>query len=342
MVTKRSRLTDKGWAARLSRADGTTAGAGFLVDDQHVVTCAHAIADVLGLAAEANEPDENTPALALDFTDVDVETSATIVPDSWVPRDVRGGGDLVALRLTTTSEHLQPVHLSKTTLGLGQRVFLNGYPAGRPQGSHAFARTAGPTGPRRSLVMLESEGAAYRITRGFSGAAVWDADGAHVVGMLTSVEGTTALPGASMLPVDAMTAMWRPLAECVDPDEDLDVGLQRSREVAERISVTVQYPDEDVRRIDQLGNDERHWVVYLNNTGDAPAHSVVVTVGGPDDEDYVDIPFPALEPNRRQWYILRPHEYAFTSDEPPAAIVTFTVFSKRWLLDDGLLTFLPE
>src|SRR5262249_41507149 len=83
------------WLARLWGA-GIPLGAGFLVDDRHVMTCAHVVSDVL----------PNAPAglLTMDFPawrDLGL-VEGTVAPDAWFPVDRQEQGDLAVIRLDAT------------------------------------------------------------------------------------------------------------------------------------------------------------------------------------------------------------------------------------------------
>jgi hypothetical protein len=119
----------------------------------------------------------------------------------------------------------------------------------------------------------------------------------------------------------------------------VDEELEESRRLAGSVSVSVQWPDPDVRQVDRLSDDEQYWVVYATNSGDRPVHDVKIFLLGEND-DPSQIPFPPLEPGRRQWYILRPDSGFDAHAFAPDAWIEFDALGWKWRSEDGDLKFL--
>ncbi len=68
---------------RIRAADGTIVGAGFLVDKQHILTCAHVVASALGLPGDTD--DLPNADLHLDFPLLAPEQILTSHVIHWQP-----------------------------------------------------------------------------------------------------------------------------------------------------------------------------------------------------------------------------------------------------------------
>jgi hypothetical protein len=82
------------WRAAIRNARGVVVGAGFLVDDQHVVTCAQA----LRIPATGARPDGS---VLVDFPAAGMAEpgSAAVRPDGWIPIGADDRGDVAVLQL---------------------------------------------------------------------------------------------------------------------------------------------------------------------------------------------------------------------------------------------------
>lgn len=154
---------------------GAVLGAGFLVADDLVLTCAH----VLG----ADPPE----AVTVSFPQAPGQppTLARPLPEAWRPRE-----DVAALRLETPPAGL-PALLLRTAPGppgRGLRTF--GFPSSAPTDGVGGSALAGDTFLDGDLVLL-CLGEANDIARGFSGGPLVDEDG-FVVAMVSAHAGRDA------------------------------------------------------------------------------------------------------------------------------------------------------
>jgi hypothetical protein len=116
-----------------------------------------------------------------------------------------------------------------------------------------------------------------------------------------------------------------------------ETTAQEARRAALQVSVRVQWVDEKVRQVDKLRDDEQYWVIYVLNSSHCPLQDMLVTVASPDRK--VRVNFRAVEPGKREVYILRPPDMDFPLDGPvPEATATFEVLGSRWQLRDGRLS----
>jgi energy-coupling factor transporter ATP-binding protein EcfA2 len=201
------------WRARLLDSEGRTAGSGFLVDDRHVLTCAHVVARQLGI----NGADPRIPngIVGLDFPAVPSAEpmQARVSANGWFPPNSNGGDDIAVLELTAQAP-LSAIRAPLRTLqgGFGHHFRCFGFPEGLPHGLWIEGTISGRAGPQSEWVQLQVAGS---VPAGFSGSAIYDDTVEAVVGMLVAVTSaaTTTAPTAWMLPVDALIRAWPSLDE---------------------------------------------------------------------------------------------------------------------------------
>ncbi|MFE7759057.1 trypsin-like peptidase domain-containing protein [Streptomyces sp. NPDC057429] len=192
-----------------SRADGPVVGAGFLVAPDIICTCAHVVADALGLPRDT----ENAPTdvvrvefpLLRDVGGRIPAVSATVV--SWQPtREEDDSGDVALLRLDHPVAGARPVPLVDGTAVWGHEFRAYGFPAGGDHGAWATGSLRGVQGS--GWLQMDAGPGGAPIQPGFSGAAVWDDAQGGVIGM-TVAAGRGGLNG---------TAYLVPSFELVDED----------------------------------------------------------------------------------------------------------------------------
>ncbi|MEH1164436.1 hypothetical protein V6V47_03495 [Micromonospora sp. CPCC 205539] len=163
--------------ARFVTADGSVAGAGFLVAEQTVVTCAH-VARALG-GAPGTELTVWFPHAA-----GSPRLIGRVVPEAWRDAD---DGDIAVLRLGAAPEGVRPLGLGSAVGCRGHAVRSYGFPRQAPVGGHYGYAVAGdllPDAPIGPLLQLTN---ANDLTTGFSGAPVLNDVTGLVVGMVTAI-----------------------------------------------------------------------------------------------------------------------------------------------------------
>ncbi|MFD7445175.1 trypsin-like peptidase domain-containing protein [Streptomyces sp. NPDC059909] len=180
------------------RGAGEVVGAGFLVAADVICTCAHVIADALGLPRDT----EAAPAEAVqvEFPLVrDADGAVPAVPArvvSWQPVQEDDSGDVALLRLDAPVSNARPVPLVDGTSVWGHSFRAYGFPGGGDHGVWA-------TGTLRSLqgagwVQMDTGPGGPPVTKGYSGAAVWDDVQGGVVGLAVAA-GRGELAGTAFL-----------------------------------------------------------------------------------------------------------------------------------------------
>jgi tetratricopeptide (TPR) repeat protein/S1-C subfamily serine protease len=203
---------------RFRKSNGAVVGAGFLVSKKHILTCAHVVADALGIARDTQ--DIPTEDVYLDFPLVDSETQLTARVVFWRPvppkgsTSVKGKEDIAGLELNSPlAEGVQPVDLiiEEDLRGHSFRTF--GFPSGHDDGLEATGVLRG----RQGTGWVQLEGVTQtgvRLEPGFSGAPVWDETQNGVVGMAVAADQKRPeAKVAFMIPTKVLVIAWPDLGE---------------------------------------------------------------------------------------------------------------------------------
>jgi hypothetical protein len=195
--------------ARIRRADGKTAGAGWLIAPAQAVTCAHVVNAALGrdlACTEAPPPDTRLTLDLPNLTPARASVQAGVL--HWLPpSDSARPEDIAVLGLDDPVIPLErPATLPPAQAPTpGEQALAYGFPARADDGLVATARISGsPDG----LLQLDSLGRP-EIEPGFSGGPVIDAEG-RVIGM--TVQRNTSHAIARAIPVGLLEQVWHGLA----------------------------------------------------------------------------------------------------------------------------------
>ncbi|MFD5796974.1 serine protease [Streptomyces diastatochromogenes] len=181
--------------ARLWSEDGRVTGAGFLIAERTLCTCAHVVATALGTDESATTPP--TAPVSVDFPLLNPPSArrpATVT--HWRPVRGDGGGDIALLTLEETVPGTTPVRFAGGTGVWGHPFRALGFPLRTDDhGVWVRGRLRAPVG--KGWTSMEAEPASPAIGRGFSGSPVWDLVQGGVVGMTVAAEvgaGATPVP----------------------------------------------------------------------------------------------------------------------------------------------------
>ena len=162
-------------AIRVLGAGGRTAGTGFLLGDQLVVTCAHVVAGPGGATAPGTVIVEFSGAVA---------RAAAVDAVLW---QAPGRGDVAFARLAEPAPpSARPLPLGRAGGARNRRVKAFGFPANAPASGHYGYAIAGDligSGAGQLLQLAECS----EVTEGFSGGPVVDEGTGLVIGMVSSV-----------------------------------------------------------------------------------------------------------------------------------------------------------
>ncbi|MEA5507212.1 trypsin-like peptidase domain-containing protein [Halotia wernerae UHCC 0503] len=198
---------------RIYAKNGKVIGAGFLVAQKYILTCAHVIADALGLSrTTAQMPDAE---ITLDFPLVAAKQFFQAQVVFWLPvNPSMAVEDIAGLELKHSPPDqalLAPLITSDDWAGHPFRVL--GFPGGQPDGVWATGILRGRTA--KGWVQLEDvKQPGYRLEPGFSGAPIWDGELQGIAGIAVAID--INRPEAKvgfMIPTKMLVSAWSVLSE---------------------------------------------------------------------------------------------------------------------------------
>src|SRR5712692_7561088 len=195
---------------RIRTADGRVVGAGFLVGDRHILTCAHVVSQALNLPDHSLNPPQGV--VSLDFPLVSPRTLLTASVVQWCPPLSDGRGDIAGLELQCDPPAgAEVVHFAPAEDVWEHPFRVFGFPAGYDDGVWATGRLLGRQAT--DWIMIEDVKAqGFAVAPGFSGTAVWDTQLQGVVGMVVAASRPADTKTAFVIPLDVLVAAW-PLIE---------------------------------------------------------------------------------------------------------------------------------
>lgn len=212
------RHSDIAWRVRVDDAAERTHGAGILLSDRHVLTCAHVVADA-GAA-----PGGKSAYVRISSTMCHPPWSirARLSPDSWVYLNGTWRGDVALLELDEPTPCGASTRLSRAPVS-GGLVRLYGFPEWEPEfGLPVVARLAGAGGREgewAGLSRVEPNG--QWLEPGYSGSGALALDGefaGRVIGLVARdyVNPATNDKAGWMLPTETVLSYLPQLAQYVD------------------------------------------------------------------------------------------------------------------------------
>jgi hypothetical protein len=196
------------WQVRIHDSAGRARGAGVLLTERLVLTCAHVVPD-------------NAVDWSLRIHTVDNEQRTARVEHRVSPRsDVGQGsvGDVALLELNEPIPTKAP--LRRLALYRGRRVRMHGYPHGVDRGVLVSAVLAGAAGEWVQLDPVASYGA--RVVPGFSGAGVVDERTGSVIGIVVAKHSDLAAGVSWMLPIETIVSYLPMVADLIGGDSATD------------------------------------------------------------------------------------------------------------------------
>lgn len=263
-ATDQAQVVFAGAVVRVWSPTHGVVGGGFLVGSGWMATCAHVVAEALGIDPYAVAAP--TAAVSVDFPLLDGEdgepSRAVAKVERWTPIRDDGSGDLALLRLVgplPSAARMPPVRRIERLWD--HRFEVLGFPEGRADGVRSTGLIRGEQGTR--WFQLQSTPGEPRIEGGFSGAPVWEVESGAVVGMtVAAVQGETTT--AYLIPIDQVLGQDPDLVPCpyrgLRPFSEEQAGAFHGR-------------DEEIQRL--LGAVERLPVVAVVGPSGAGKSSLV-------------------------------------------------------------------
>ncbi|MET7501090.1 serine protease [Streptomyces microflavus] len=244
---------------RIEGRDGVVAGAGFLVADGLVLTCAHVVSDALDRPRDATvEPGAEVTVglpLAGNAGDPDDDGDRTAEVHRWIPVRPDRTGDMALLRLRDPIPGARPLPLADPPEGVWHhRARAVGFTDDHPGGIWHSGTFRGPT--REGWVQLSrGDGEGMYVRRGFSGSPVWDDELGAAVGMMVAAEPVREAQQAFALRTRTLLGELPELRSLIAPRSPF-----RGLETFQEADADVFFGrDDDIRR-----------VVTAVSTGDRP------------------------------------------------------------------------
>jgi hypothetical protein len=191
-------------------------GVGFLVSNQHVLTCAHVVDDVLHRPRGAEAPSPKSEPIFLDFPLIECNQPLRARVIQWHPvREEAAFGELediaVLELLDPRPPDAAPIIVVTLESFADRPVALFGFPRHMDAGDRVDGVLKGYIGTGK--VQLDHIPGQREVAPGFSGAAVWDKQEKAAVGMVVSIDTREAIRSAYMIPVAALKKVWPALDE---------------------------------------------------------------------------------------------------------------------------------
>ncbi|MDQ1252906.1 MAG: hypothetical protein QG646_2048, partial [Euryarchaeota archaeon] len=157
---------------QILRHDGTVAGTGFVISKNLIATCAHVVLEARAGPGDKVKVRFNNPNAT--------ECNASVIPESWRSPDK---GDISILTFEEELPSEVEVLLIGSSAGVtGHKVCTFGFPVvGDIKGIWGHGEVIGKVTERgTSLLQIDSN----EITKGFSGAPLWDESRQRVIGIV--------------------------------------------------------------------------------------------------------------------------------------------------------------
>ncbi|MDB9438367.1 trypsin-like peptidase domain-containing protein [Dolichospermum lemmermannii CS-548] len=179
-------------------------GAGFLVTQQHLLTCAHVVMDALGIKEEKELLNE---VIELDFPFIPPGTIIKAKVVFWRGLTGKKGEDIAGLELQDTPPNsANPVQLI-STLDLQNHNFeIFGFPDDyEKDGRWSFGKITKEN--TLGLVQMHTQNG-FLVQPGYSGSGVWDTSLQAVVGMVVSKDNREDAKAVFMTPTTLLLESW--------------------------------------------------------------------------------------------------------------------------------------
>ncbi|OLT58178.1 S1 family peptidase [Moorena bouillonii] len=198
---------------RIYHSNGAVVGAGFLVSNGYLLTCAHVITEALGILQTTQEAP--TEPIHLDFPLIAPGQKLTASVVFWKPvSETEVIEDIAGLRLNSKlPDSAQPVQLVTAQNLWNHSIRVFGFPKRHDNGVWASA-VLRDKNAKGWLQIEDIKVPGYQVEPGFSGAPVWDEELAGVVGMAVAADKRRENVKAGFLvPTQVLNQSWSELRQ---------------------------------------------------------------------------------------------------------------------------------
>ncbi|MBF2048182.1 MAG: trypsin-like peptidase domain-containing protein [Elainella sp. C42_A2020_010] len=192
--------------ARIRHVNGNVVGAGFLISESCLLTCAHVVTEALGLPQTTSQAPANLIDLDLiAHDDTFCPLQARIV--FWSPIcPGKRGEDIAGLQLVgEIPQGFQPVTLETADDWWKHSFGTFGFPKGYDLGTWAHGELLGARGGDGWVQMEGIRVQGHPIQPGFSGSPIWDESLDSVIGMAVAADRKRDTQTAYMIPAEILT-----------------------------------------------------------------------------------------------------------------------------------------
>ena len=195
---------------RIRTANGHIVGAGFLVGERHILTCAHVVSQALGLNEYPADPPQGE--VWLDFPLIAPGRLSRTRVVLWCPPLLDGRGDIAGLEVQGEPPPGAMVVDFARAGDVWEHPFRAfGFPAGYDDGVWATGRLLGRQATGWAMIEdVKTQG--FAVASGFSGTPVWDTQVQGVVGMVVAASRPTETKTAFVIPLDVLVTAWPHMA----------------------------------------------------------------------------------------------------------------------------------
>ena len=175
----------KNGIARIQHPNGAVVGAGFLVTDRHLLTCAHVVTAALALPQTTQEKPDDAVGLSFPLRMDDQKQTAKVI--AWHPVNPGESSEDIAVLELSRPHPFEPAHAVSISDYWNHPLRIFGFPKGHDDGVWATGTLRDQRG--NGWIQLDTLVAQDRtIEPGFSGAPIWDEQVDGVVGMAVAAE----------------------------------------------------------------------------------------------------------------------------------------------------------
>ncbi|MCZ8119082.1 MAG: trypsin-like peptidase domain-containing protein [Microcystis sp. LE18-22.4A] len=190
------------------------AGAGFLVSEEYIITCAHVVNESLGLVLTS--PEKPTDIINCDFPIIASGTSLEATVEIWYPVKFNSNDpqDIAILKLKdSVPSQAQPVSLITSEIGDLSDHNYKAYGFSRNEGVWSDGKIQGHIANKK-IQIEDTESTGYAAEAGFSGTAIWDEQLGGVVGMAVMADKEKMFAkSAFFIPTNVLLKAWKKLLD---------------------------------------------------------------------------------------------------------------------------------
>ena len=258
--------------ARIYHKNGKVIGAGFLVSQYHLLTCAHVVTAALGIITNIQESPDGIIELDFPLIAPGQKLKAKVV--FWQPvnqgqsKEDIAGLDIAGLQIEETLPMgVSPIKLVTTSDYWQHKFRIFGFPQGHDTGVWADGELRDVQA--NSWIQIEAiKVTGYQIEPGFSGSPIWDETLQGVVGMTVAAEKKReGVKAAFMIPTTVLVEAWSFLnlinILTTNSDSAITSAIQTayqtgcSQNPPEKIPTTIEAIVQDLYDLDKINLDSK-------------------------------------------------------------------------------------